>query len=122
MGSTEYYNDKIVAQQFAQMLAQVRKQLVFNRGIKSQEAFVFSMHGTLLHIAIAFFPKEYIACIRSNTPLPADQFLYFRRSKAFDFTDPEQRVETLQLTLGVFRYIKSGQALVATAQCAWPSV
>lgn len=67
------------------------------------------MHGSRLRVINAYFSESYLS--RVNSPiLPPDQRLLVWRSPEFNMKYPDERVQALQIVMGLIRYLKSGRA------------
>ena len=75
-----------------------------------------SMHGTQFRLSWAYFPDEYLTCVGYMPSVPDTSPVYFRRSRAFEMKDPRDRVGASRLLLGALKYIRSGEAKIATLQ------
>jgi hypothetical protein len=100
------------------MLGQAYEQrkLGYEKSSRDQEAFVASMHGTQFRLSCVYFSDEYLTCVRQMPSIPDTSPVYFRRSRAFEMEDPRDRVEASMLLFGALKYIRSGEARIATLQ------
>lgn len=112
------YVPELIAQEFGEMLSQASEQrkLGYEKSTFDQEAFVASMHGTLFRLSCAYFSDEYLTCVKQMTSVPNATRIYFRRSRAFEMKDPSDRVEASRLLFGALKYLRSGEARIATLQ------
>ena len=87
-----------------QILGQGITASVREPGRGSYKAFVLCMQGTCLQLATATICRTYIEELCQSKPLSQD--LHLRRSKLFDLHKPVQRVEALQLAIGLLKLLE----------------
>lgn len=80
-----------------------------------REAFVLSIHGTRLRLIAAHFTAKYLSCVNSAT-MPTTEHLWVRRSKWFDLKLVAERPGALKLCMGIYEYLRRGNAEVAQLQ------
>jgi hypothetical protein len=80
-----------------------------------QEAFICTIHGTLVRLVAVRFTASYLASLRTQY-IPLTETLYVRRSKAYDFKTQEGREEGLKLFIGLLNYMRSGHAEIGLLQ------
>ena len=80
-----------------------------------QEAFVCTIHGTLVRLVAARFTTSYLASLRTYH-IPLTETLYVRRSKAYDLKTEEGRETVLKLCIGLLDYMRSGHAEIGLLQ------
>jgi hypothetical protein len=66
------------------------------------------MQGTCLQLATATLCSTYVEELYQNKTLSQD--LHLRRSKLFDLRKPVQRVEALQLVIGLLKLLEESGA------------
>ena len=117
-GEQQPYVPELIGQEFGEMHGQAYEQrnLGYEKSSGDQEGFVASMHGTQFRLSCVYFSDEYLTCVRHMPSIPDTSPVYFRRSGAFEMKDPHDRVEASRLLLGALKYIRSGEAKIATLQ------
>jgi hypothetical protein len=80
-----------------------------------QEAFVCTIHGTLVRLVATRFTASYLASVRTHH-IPLTETLYVRRSKVYDFKTQEGRKMVLKLSIGLLDYMLSGHAEIGLLQ------
>ena len=83
-----------------------------------QEAFVCTIHGTLVRLVATRFTASYLASLRTHH-IPLTETLYVRRSKAYDLKTQEGRNMVLKLCIGLLDYVRSGHAEIGLLQKAF---
>ena len=94
------YNEKIVAQEVGELLGQAIGHVKQLGAEADQEAFVCTIHGTLIRLVATRFTTSYLASLRTHH-IPLTETLYVRRSKAYDFKTQEGRRTVLELCIGL---------------------
>jgi hypothetical protein len=84
-------------------------------GWRDQEAFILSMHGTHLKLTATYFTAEYLSHVNSPT-MPETEKLWVRRSEPHDLKLKSGRAGALQLCIGIFEYLRSGNAEISLLQ------
>ena len=117
-GEPQPYVPELIGQEFGEMLGQASEQrkLMYEKSTPDQEAFVASMHGTLFRLSCVYFSDDYLTCVKDLTFVPNSTYVYYRRSRAFEMKDQSDRVEASRLLFGALKYIRSGEARIATLQ------
>ena len=64
-----------------------------------QEAFMCTIHGTLVRLVAARFTASYLASLKTHH-IPLTETLYVRRSKVYDLKTQEDRKRVLKLCIG----------------------
>ncbi|KAE8138563.1 hypothetical protein BDV38DRAFT_68238 [Aspergillus pseudotamarii] len=111
----ERYSSSVLVQEVAELLGQVMEHATQVGGWRDQEAFVLSMHGTHLGLTTAHFSAAYLAYVNSSM-MPQTERLWVRRSEAFDLKTRSGRARALQLSIGIFEYLRSGSAEIGLLQ------
>jgi hypothetical protein len=81
-----------------------------------QEAFVVSIHGTLIRISTIYFPEDYVQAVIAGDGGPLPSVAYYRLSEPWDLKDVNGRIEAARSLIGLMRYLKSGESLIGEHQ------
>jgi hypothetical protein len=100
-----------LAQEVAKLLGQAMEHAAQLGGWRDQEAFVLSIHGTHVKLTAAHFTAKYLRHVNSPT-MPETEKLWVRRSKPYDLKLQSGRADALKLCIGIFEYLRSGNAEV----------
>ncbi|RHZ67145.1 uncharacterized protein CDV56_107799 [Aspergillus thermomutatus] len=108
-GAPERFNYKTLGQEVSELygIACEQDRLLDQR--LDQEAFLISIHGTQVRLVAAYFTADYLRAVKSNS-LPADQYLWVRRTRPFDLKSRQGRKDALRNIMGLVYYLYSGEA------------
>ena len=68
------------------------------------KAFVVGVHHDRLHVTAVEFPEKYFEWVASGH-IPQGELLVIRRSKIYDLSKADARVEASRVIIGMMRYI-----------------
>jgi hypothetical protein len=108
-GQPERFNYKTLGQEVAELLGIACEQDRLLNRREDQEAFLISIHGTQVRLVAAYFTADYLHAVKSKF-LPADQYLWGRRTRAMELKSRQGREEALRNIMGLVYYLYSGEA------------
>lgn len=114
-GEQQGFVADLLAQEVAELLGQAQEHCRQVERTIDQDAFVVTIHGTVLRLTTAHFTREYLEAVESKA-LPFPQQLHVRRSKRYQLKTMDGRLEALRLCVGLLDYLWSGQAAVGLVQ------
>lgn len=109
-GQQEPPNDKLLAQEFANLLgrAMAASQRA-SKDWKDQEAWQLTIHGTEMRIMTAYFSHEYLAAVNSSH-VPLHQSITVFRSRPINLKRIAERPQAVKAIMALAAYMKSGEA------------
>ncbi|EAW19853.1 uncharacterized protein NFIA_094730 [Aspergillus fischeri NRRL 181] len=108
-GQPERFNYKTLGQEVAELLGIACGQDRLLNRREDQEVFLISIHGTQVRLVAAYFTADYLHAVKPNF-LPAEQYLWVRRTRAMELKSRQGREEALRNIMGLVYYLYSGEA------------
>ena len=68
------------------------------------KAFVVGIHHDRLHVTAVEFPEKYFEWV-ARGEIPQGELLVIRRSKTYDLSKADARIEASRMIIGMMRYI-----------------
>jgi hypothetical protein len=68
------------------------------------KAFIVGVHHDRLHVTAVEFPEKYFEWVAKGD-IPQGELLLVRRTKTYDLSDADARIEASRMIIGMMRYI-----------------
>jgi hypothetical protein len=68
------------------------------------KAFIVGVHHDRLHVTAVEFPEKYFEWV-ARGDIPQGELLVIRRTKTYDLSKPDARIEASRMIIGMMRYI-----------------